>query len=129
MEFKLNDVQDNKQECMKLTLPVKILPEHTHAFKDYISTRKINGLIYQVVPHEGDLFIPHSWIGKVANNGIEMNNVKYFTCVVNFLDTHISKAFYNYIVQNNIDVTLCPHYIHNSGKITKLIGFSLEFDN
>lgn len=128
MEFKLNDVQDYKQKYMKLTLPVKILPEHTHAFKDYISTRKINGLIYQVVPHEGDLFILHSWIGKVANNGIEMNNVKEFTCEVNFLDTHIAKAIYNYIVQSGIKVTLCPHYIGKSDTIIKLIGFTLKFE-
>lgn len=128
MEFKLNDTQDNKQEHMKLTLPVQILPEQKQAFEDYISTRKINELIYQVVPDGGDLFAIHSWIGKVANNGIKANNVKEFTCEVNFLDTHISKAFYRYIIQENVKVTLCPHYIHNSGKITKLIGFSLEFE-
>lgn len=129
MEFKLNDIQDFKKKHMKLTLPIKILPEHMQAFENYISTRKINELIYQVVPDSGDLFALNIWIGKVANNSIKMNNVKEFTCEVNFLNTHISKAFYRYITQENVKVTLCPHYISNYGKITKLIGFSLEFDN
>ena len=129
MEFKLNDVQDNKQEYMKLTLPVKILPEQTHAFEKYFQTSGINGSVYQVVHDERNLFPPHNWIGTVANQNITITSNKNPYCEVKFMDTHIAKAIYNYIVQSGIKVTLCPRYIHNSGKITKLLGFSLKFDN
>lgn len=129
MEFKLNDVQDNKQEYMKLKLPVQIVSEQTHAFENYFNTVGINDSIYQVVCYDRDLFAQSSWIGKAKIQNIVTDNITDLQCEVEFIDTHPAKAIYNYIVQSGIKVTLCPHYISNFGKITKLIGFSLKFDN
>lgn len=129
MEFKLNDVQDSKQEHTKLTLPVQILPEHTHAFEKYFNTAGINDSIYQVVCYDRDLFVQSSWIGKAKIQNIVTNNITETKCEVEFIDTPPAKAIYNYIVQSDIKVTLCPHYIGKSGTIIKLIGFSLKFDN
>lgn len=137
MEFKLNDVQDNKQECMKynkqgcmkLTLPVKILSDQTHAFEKYFNTVGINNSMYQVVCYDRDLFTQSSWIGTAKIQNIVTDNITELQCEVEFIDTHPAKAIYNYIVQSGIKVTLCPHYIGKSGTIIKLIGFSLKFDN
>ncbi len=129
MEFNLNDVQDNKQEHMKLTLPVQILPEQTHAFEKYFNTVGINASIYQVVCYDRDLFTQSSWIGTAKIQNIVTDSITELQCEVEFIDTHPAKAIYNYIVQSGIKVTLCPYYICETDTIIKLIGFSLKFDN